>query len=129
MNADNIIYVSAEELVKKAGELRNDKDSPMDYLRDIVGMDWGEEGLGALYYLESTVTGQRIVLKTVTKDKEQAFLPSVCAIWKTAKIKEREIFDFFGIRFIGNPFEVTHPFLSRRRRIKPEVKEHPETGF
>ena len=32
-----------------------------------------------------------------------AFLPSVCGIWKTAEIKEREAYDFFGIRFTGHP--------------------------
>ena len=103
MGADNIIIVKPEELTVKAEQLKNDTAEPMDYLRDIVGMDWGEEGLGALYYLECTSTGNRIVLKTMTPDRENAFLPSVCHLWKTAKIKEREVFDFFGIRFTGNP--------------------------
>ena len=103
MGADNIIIVKPEELTVKAEQLKNDAAEPMDYLRDIVGMDWGEEGLGALYYLECTSTGNRIVLKTMTPDRENAFLPSVCHLWKTAKIKEREVFDFFGIRFTGNP--------------------------
>ena len=103
MVADNITTVRAEELYRKAEELRHNASSPMDYLRDIVGMDWGEEGLGALYYLESTATGERVVLKAVATDRENAFLPSVSSLWKTAKIKEREVFDFFGIRFTGNP--------------------------
>lgn len=103
MVADNITTVRAEELYRKAEELRHNASSPMDYLRDIVGMDWGEEGLGVLYYLESTATGERVVLKAVATDRENAFLPSVSSLWKTAKIKEREVFDFFGIRFTGNP--------------------------
>ena len=60
MGADNIIIVKPEELTVKAEQLKNDTAEPMDYLRDIVGMDWGEEGLGALYYLECTSTGNRI---------------------------------------------------------------------
>ena len=103
MIADNIILVKAEDLFNEASRLRFDAKQPMDYLRDIVGMDWGEEGLGALYYLECTSTGERVVLKAVTTDRDNAFLPSVCSLWKTAKIKEREVFDFFGIRFTGNP--------------------------
>ena len=103
MSADNIILIKPEELYNEASRLRYDAKEPMDYLRDIVGMDWGEEGLGALYYLECTSTGNRIVLKTMTPDRENPFLPSVCHLWKTAKIKEREVFDFFGIRFTGNP--------------------------
>ena len=103
MTADNIIPVKAEELYNEASRLRYDEAQPMDYLRDIVGMDWGEEGLGALYYMECTATGERRVLKAVAADRENAFLPSVCSLWKTAVIKEREVFDFFGIRFTGNP--------------------------
>ena len=48
MISDNIITVRPEELAAMAERLRYDAAEPMDYLRDIVGMDWGEEGLGAL---------------------------------------------------------------------------------
>ena len=102
MSADNITLIKPEELYGVASGLRHDAAEPMDYLRDIVGMDWGEEGLGALYYLESTSTGARRVLKVVAADRERAFLPSVCDLWKTARIKEREVFDFSaaqGLRY------------------------------
>ena len=56
-----------------------------------------KEGLGALYLLESTRTGARITLKAVTTDREKALLPTVSDLWKTALIKEREVYDFFGI--------------------------------
>lgn len=82
--------------------LRYDKEEPMDYLLDMVGMDWGDT-LGVLYYLESTHTHHRIALKSYTSDRENPLLPSVCDLWKTAELKEREIYDFFGIRFTGNP--------------------------
>lgn len=84
MGADNIILIKPEELYGVASGLRHDAVEPMDYLRDIVGMDWGEEGLGALYYLESTSTGARRVLKAVAADRENPFLPSVCGLWKRA---------------------------------------------
>lgn len=95
--------VPAHSFRKVAEALRHDAQEPMDYLRDIVGMDWGEEGLGALYYLESSVTYEQVVIKTIAESREQAYLPSVCDLWKTAEIKEREVFDFFGIRFLNHP--------------------------
>ena len=98
---DQVISIPAESFHQIAETLRNDQDEPMDFLRDIVGMDWQEGGLGALYYLESSKTYNRIVLKT--SDRENPYLPSVCDLWKTAEIKEREVFDFFGIRFLNNP--------------------------
>ena len=100
---NQVISIPAESFHQIAETLRNDQDEPMDFLRDIVGMDWQEGGLGALYYLESSKTYNRIVLKTSTTDRENPYLPSVCDLWKTAEIKEREVFDFFGIRFLNNP--------------------------
>lgn len=97
-----VVTLPLEDFRKVAEALRYDKEEPMDYLRDIVGMDWGET-LGALYYLESMVTYRRVTLKISTSEREQAFLPSVCDLWKTAEIKEREVYDFFGIRFLNNP--------------------------
>lgn len=44
-----------------------------------------------------------MTLRTDTDGREDPFLPSVCRIWKTAEIKEREAYDFFGIRFTGHP--------------------------
>lgn len=101
-NGERIVELSPQDFRRVAEMLRHDSEEPMDFLRDIVGMDWGES-LGALYYLESSVTYSRIVLKTATSDRDQAFLPSVCDLWKTAEIKEREVYDFFGIRFLNNP--------------------------
>lgn len=98
-----VIALKVDDFRRVAEMLRADKEAPMDYLRDIVGMDWGEKGLGALYYLESSQTYERVALKISTLDRENAFLPSVCDLWKTAEIKEREVFDFFGIRFLNNP--------------------------
>lgn len=100
---DWIAEIPVESFRMVAERVCHDPEEPMDYLRDIVGMDWGENGLGALYYLESTRTHQQIVLKTSVNNREQAFIPSVCDLWKTAEIKEREVFDFFGIRFLSNP--------------------------
>lgn len=100
---EQILTLPVGDFRKVAEMLRADKEEPMDYLRDIVGMDWGESGLGALYYLESSKTYAQITLKICTPDRENAFLPSVCDLWKTAEIKEREVFDFLGIRFLNNP--------------------------
>lgn len=98
---DLIAVVPLVSFRKLMEALRNGKEA-MDYLVDIVGMDW-EEALGALYYLESTHTYQRIVIKVCTPDRKKPELPTVCDLWKTAEIKEREVYDFFGIVFMGNP--------------------------
>ena len=75
----------------------------MDFLECLTGVDWQEEGLGVVYNLESTETGKRTCLKTATTDRENPLLPSVSDLWDIANIYEREVFDFFGIKFTGHP--------------------------
>lgn len=98
----DLIAVIPVASFRKVAEALCHEDDKMDFLCDIVGMDWGET-LGALYYLESSTTYNRIALRTETSDRENPTLPSVSDLWKTAIIKEREVYDFFGIKFIGNP--------------------------
>ena len=74
-----------------------------DFLRSLTGMDWGEEGLGVVYHLEKTATGENKVVRTMTANRENPELPSVCDLWKAAELNEREAYDFFGIHFIGHP--------------------------
>lgn len=101
-SGETVVTVPVGDFRKVAEALRWDSEAPMDYLRDIVGMDWGDS-LGAIYYMESTKDYSRVTLKTVTENRDAAFIPSVCDLWKTAEIKEREVYDFFGIRFLNNP--------------------------
>ena len=99
---DTVAVVPLASFRKLAEALRHDPEDAMDFMRDIVGMDRGET-LGALYYLESTTSNRRITLRTETDNRENPVIPSVCDLWTTAQIKEREAHDFFGIIFTGNP--------------------------
>lgn len=99
---DTVAVVPLASFRKLAEALRHDPEDAMDFMRDIVGMDWGET-LGALYYLKSTTSNRRITLRTETDNRENPVIPSVFDLWATAQIKEREAHDFFGIIFTGNP--------------------------
>lgn len=85
-----------------AKTLRDDADLSMDYLITIVGMDW-VDSLGCIYYLTSTKTHEIISVRVSTTDREKPMLHSVADLWRVAEIFEREVYDFFGIVFIGNP--------------------------
>ncbi len=108
---ENIIYIKPQDLHGEMSRLRKEKQ--MDFLESLTGMDWGlpdekdaedvVRGLGVVYHLESSVTGERMVIKTSTTDREHPELPSVCDIWKGANFPEREVYDFFGIVFTGHP--------------------------
>lgn len=73
-----------------------------DYLVCMTGMDWGEK-LGVIYHFRSTIHRYRLVVKTAAANRENPELFTVSDLWATAGLNEREIFDFFGIRFINHP--------------------------
>ena len=95
------IEIPAEKLHEEMLKLRQGKH--MDFLRSLTGMDWGEEGLGVVYHLEDTNTRENIMVSTRTTNREKPELPSVSDIWKGAEFNEREVYDYYGIRFIGHP--------------------------
>lgn len=84
-------------------EMERLKTEGMDFLECLTGVDWMEEGLGCIYTLTSTSTGKVVHVKTATLDRENPLLPSVSDLWAVANIYEREVFDFYGIRFTGHP--------------------------
>ena len=106
-----VVTVDDSKWHEVAAALRDTKGLQMDYLVTIVGMDW-PEGLGCMYYLMSSVTNDIVGVKVLAKgDREQPSITSVADIWKVATLYEREVYDFFGIVFVGNP-DMRRLFLS-----------------
>jgi len=96
------VLVPKEYLHELMAKLKSDDNTKFDYLFCLSGVDWGEE-LGVVYHLESTEHRHTIVVKVKTKDRENPILDSVWNIWRTAEFHEREVFDFFGIKFNNHP--------------------------
>jgi len=96
------ITVQPELLYKLMSQLKSNSETKFDYLFCLSGVDWGEE-LGVVYHLESTTHRHIIVVKVQTKDRENPVFDSVYDIWATADFHEREVFDFFGIKFNNHP--------------------------
>ena len=83
-------------------QLKSNTETQFDYLFCLSGVDWGEK-LGVVYHLESTTLRHMLVVKVEAEDREQPYLDSVYDIWATAEFHEREVFDFFGIKFNNHP--------------------------
>jgi NADH-quinone oxidoreductase subunit C/D len=95
------LEVPADKLFEAASALKN---KGYDYLRDIVGYDLGEAGLAVTLSISHPFLSDEIVmLKAVTADRENPHFPSVISLWESADLYEREVHDFFGIAFDGNP--------------------------
>ncbi|WP_223549516.1 NADH-quinone oxidoreductase subunit C [Aestuariivivens sp. NBU2969] len=96
------ITVQPEHLYRLMEQLRSNEQTCFDYLFCLTGMDWEPE-LGVVYHLESTANRHTIVVKVKTSDRENPNFDSVWDIWRTAEFHEREVFDFFGIKFNNHP--------------------------
>src|SRR5574344_2056043 len=118
MKLENLVF----DFDKFASEMANLKEKKhFDYLVTIVGEDFGdEEGLGCIYILENTDTHERTSVKMLAKQvgEEDFVIPTVSTIWKVADLLEREVFDFYGIKFLG------HPDM-RRLYLRNDFKGYP----
>ena len=97
-----VVNVSPGAFRTLAIHLREDAGLQFDYLVCMTGMDFGEN-LGVYYRFRSTVLRQELTVRVETVNREQPELMTVADLWATAELNEREVFDFFGIRFINHP--------------------------
>src|SRR5882724_8741252 len=89
------------------------KDRP--FVADLLA--WRADAVEVAYHLLSMKRKERIRLK-VRLSGDEPSLESIVSVWPSVNFFEREIFDLFGIRFMG------HPYL--RRIMMPEDWEgHP----
>ena len=96
------ITVQPEELHSLMTQLKENTETNFNYLFCLSGVDWGKE-LGIVYHLESTTHRHSIVVKVKTEDRENPNFDTVSDIWATADFHEREVFDFFGVKFNNHP--------------------------
>ena len=75
--------------------------------------------LEAVYHLYSMkLKHGPLIIRMRAPNRNDAHLPSLTPVWRSAELQEREIFDLYGIHFHG------HPDL-RRILMWDEFKDHP----
>ena len=121
------IYVTRESIREVCGRLKT--QGLTDFLSDVTCADFypRQPRFEMAYHLLSMKRKERVRLKVVL-DGEDANIESITPVWPSANFFEREIFDLFGIRFLG------HPYL--RRIMMPEYweghplrKDYPVEGY
>ena len=97
--------VARLHIVDVCTNLRTSAEGSFDFLADICGADRGveeEPRFEVNYHLFSTTRHHRLRLK-VLLNEEDAHVPTVTGVWRTANWHERETFDLFGVVFDGHP--------------------------
>jgi len=121
------IYVARESIREACRELKS--SAQFNFLSDLTCADYypREPRFELAYHLLSIPRKDRVRLK-VKLSGEAPVVESITPVWPSANFFERELFDLFGLRFLG------HPYL--RRIMMPEDweghplrKDYPVEGY
>ena len=102
---ETTVIVPREQIVATCEFLKTTPGYEFNFLADLCGFDRGPEEeprLEVNYHLFSTTKHHRLRLKVLLKE-EDAHVPTVMSIWRTANWHERETYDLFGVIFDGHP--------------------------
>jgi NADH-quinone oxidoreductase subunit C len=133
--AEHSLLLDAASGREIATFLRDDDTLRLDYCSNATGIDWPDKEivdattkaktvqpgcLEAVYHLYSMARKHGpVILRLRTGNRsDRIFLPSLTPVWKSCDFQEREIFDLYGIVFLG------HPDL-RRLLMWDGFKDHP----
>ena len=102
---DSIVYVTPERAHDILAWLKDTPGQEFNFLTDITAVEYrdAERPLEVVYQLRSL--GRKADLRVkVPLDKTQPLqLESVYDLWKGADWLEREVYDMFGVTFVGHP--------------------------
>ena len=112
------IVVDAAQIVEVCESLRDDAETPFNYLSDLTCVHYPDNKAApfeVVYQLYSISKNERVRLKI---DANEKGVDSVTSVWPSADWLEREVYDLFGVVFLN------HPDL-RRILLPPDWEGHP----
>jgi NADH-quinone oxidoreductase subunit C len=95
--AARAVFLPADAVLAAARRL----DEAGCHLEDLSGLDCAE-GILVNYHFDHYEHNERIVLRTLVPH-DDGRVPSIAAVFAGAEWHERELHDFFGVTFEGNP--------------------------
>jgi NADH-quinone oxidoreductase subunit C len=109
---DWTIIVAAGRNLDVLRHLRDAVEASFDVCSDVTATDWPPRAqrFDLIYCLYSTRHRHRVRVKATVGETEP--VSSVTGIWPSANWLEREVYDMFGVNFVGHP--------DRRRILMPE---------
>jgi NADH-quinone oxidoreductase subunit C len=96
------VRVPKDQLVPVA---RKVKGLGYDYLSAVTAVDWRDrvEMLYHCYGWDYVNTPGCVVIRADLPPEPNPLCPSLTTVWAGAELQEREIYDLFGVKFVGHP--------------------------
>ncbi|RJQ80059.1 MAG: NADH-quinone oxidoreductase subunit C [Desulfobacteraceae bacterium] len=120
--------VDKKALVGICEFLKNDPELNLNYLVDVLGVDYtpASPRFEVVYHLYSISQRHRLRLK-VKADSEEP-IPTVTGIWPAAEWPEREVYDMYGIVFEEHP-DLKRIYMAPDWQGFPMRKDYPLKGY
>jgi NADH-quinone oxidoreductase subunit C len=121
------LYIARESLRGACDQLK--AQGLTDFLSDVTCADFypREPRFELAYHLLSIKRKERVRLK-VRLPGNDAVVETLTAVWPSANFFEREVFDLFGVRFLGHPY-LRRIMLPEDWEGHPLRKDYPVEGF
>jgi NADH:ubiquinone oxidoreductase subunit C len=116
-------FVGLSDWKPVAAMLRSDDGLDLDFLFCLTCVDW-KTHLSMVYHLTSTRFRHTVVVKSKL-DRDRPEIATVSDIWRTAEFHEREVYDLFGVRFLGHP-DLRRLFLTDEWKGFPLRKDYED---
>ena len=122
------IWIDRAFIREAVALLRDDAATQYNFLADVTCVDWHPSvpRFEVVYHLLSIARKARVRLKVRLADDEA--IESVTSVWPSANFYEREIFDLFGIHFVGHP-ELRRILMPDDWEGHPLRKDYPVEGY
>ena len=123
------LWVDAPAIREACDLLRTDPELRFNFLSDLTCVDWypHEPRFEVVYHLLSIPRRERVRLK-VRLTGGDAVLESVTSVWPAANFFEREVFDLFGVHFLGHP-DLRRLMMPDDWEGHPLRKDYPVEGY
>ena len=125
---DWTIIVKPETIIEVAQHLRYSPDAAFDLCTDLTATDWPPRAAArfdVVYCLYSIRHRHRVRVKTMVGENQP--LASSTAVWPSSNWLEREVFDMFGVNFVGHP-DLRRILMPEDWQGYPQRKDYPLEG-
>lgn len=123
------IYVNRADIKQACDILRDKPETKFNFLSDITCADVfpSEPRFEVIYHLLSHSQKDRVRLIARVPGGDPS-IESITGLWPAANFFEREVFDLFGVRFLGHP-NLLRILMPEDWEGHPLRKDYPVEGY
>ena len=123
------VVVPKSELTSTMRMLKETRS--FDLLVEVTCVDYlnyrdATDRFGLVYLLANTITNERLTIRVMLNEPDLQ-VDSMCPLWNGANWLEREVYDMFGIEFVGHP-DLRRILMPEEFTSFPLRKDYPMQG-